>query len=175
METEALKTNRSILKLILLSLVTFGIYPLFFWSRYAKDMNIVCAGDGRKTRGILFRLLFGFLTFGIYDLIWMYGAGERIFQRSARRNIPTNTTGGKVLVWYLFGILIIVGPFIALHKLLDGLNQLCLDYNETHGLSGANQNYVGQAGAPQAYDQPQMGKSYNFLMARPLSAPPMIS
>ena len=35
-----MKTNRSLLTLILLSIVTFGIYALYFWSKYAEDMNL---------------------------------------------------------------------------------------------------------------------------------------
>ena len=74
-----MKENRSLLLLILLSIFTLGIYALFFWYAYARDMNIVCAGDGRKTRGIIAQVVFSILTLGIYNLIWIYGAGDRIF------------------------------------------------------------------------------------------------
>ena len=126
-----MKANRSLLVLIILSFVTFGIYPLFFWSKYASDMNIVCQGDNRHTRGILARIVFSMLTFGIYELIWMYKAGERISKNSHRRGIHCNVTGGSVLLWFTLGSLIVVGPFVALYKLIDGLNDLCYAYNES--------------------------------------------
>lgn len=125
-----MKTNRSLLMLLILSFVTFGIYPLFFWSGYAQDMNIVCQGDNRHTRGIIARIIFSMLTFGLYDLIWMYKAGERISHNSYRRGIHCNVTGSSVLLWYIVGSLIFVGPFVALYKLIDGLNDLCYAYNE---------------------------------------------
>ena len=144
-----MKENRTLLVLILLSIVTFGIYPLFFWHGYSRDMNAVCEGDGRNTRGILARIVFSLLTFGIYDLVWMYGAGERISINSQRRNLPNNTTGGNVLLWYILGSLIIVGPFIALHKLICGLDQICADYNRNGNHDG--KNYVGGGNVTNIY------------------------
>ncbi len=125
-----MKTNRSLFKLIVFSILTVGIYDLWFWSRYAKDMNIVCSGDGKTTRGIIVRILLGILTLGIYEFIWLYSAGERIANNSRAKGIPCNTTGGNVLLWDIFGILIIIGPFIAMYKLIDGLNSLCSAYNQ---------------------------------------------
>lgn len=124
-----MKANRSVLAFILLSVITFGIYTLFFWSKYAQDMNIVCQGDGKHTRGIFARIIFSILTLGIYDLIWMYNVGERISANAHRRNIHCNITGGSILLWYILGSLIIVGPLIALHKMIHGLNDLCYAYN----------------------------------------------
>ena len=36
-----LKTNRGLIKLILLSLITFGIYPLVLWSSVSNDINTI--------------------------------------------------------------------------------------------------------------------------------------
>lgn len=132
-----MKTNRSLLKFILLTAITFGIYGLYFYHSYARDMNIVCEGDGKHTRGLLAVIVFSFLTLGIYGFVWMYGVGERISMNCQRRGIPNNTTGSSVLLWNLLGALIIVGPFVALHQMLDGLNMLCADYNRTHGTVAA--------------------------------------
>lgn len=131
-----MKTNRSLLKLILFSLLTLGIYALYFWYKYAQDMNVVCAGDGKKTRGILARIVFTVLTLGIYEFVWMYGAGERISRNAYKRGLHVNTTGGNVLLWYILGAFIIIGPFIAIHKLIDGLNVLCESYNAQSGTAG---------------------------------------
>ena len=125
-----MKTNRGLIKLILLSAITFGIYALFFWSKYAQDMNIVCQGDGKHTRGVLARIIFSVITFGIYELVWMYNVGERISANAHRRGIHCNVTGGSILLWYILGSLIFIGPFIALHKMIHGLNDLCYAYND---------------------------------------------
>ena len=129
-----MKENRSLLVLILLSIFTLGIYSLFFWYAYARDMNIVCAGDGRHTRGIIAQVIFTILTLGIYNLIWIYGAGDRIFFNCTKRSIPNTVSGGSVLLWYILGSFILIGPFVGCYQLISGLNQLCIDYN--HGSSG---------------------------------------
>lgn len=134
-----MKTNRSLLVLILLSILTLGIYALFFWHGYARDMNIVNANDGKNTRGIFARIVFSILTFGIYDLVWLYSAGERISINSHRNGIHCTTTGSSVLLWYILGSFIIIGPFVALHKLIDGLNKLSAHYNATNHNNPAGQ------------------------------------
>ena len=129
-----MKTNRSLLALILLSIVTFGIYGLWFWHKYAEDMNTVCAGDGKHTRGILARFLFSLLTLGIYDYVWSYAAGERIAEQAHRRGVYCSTTGGSVLLWRLLGSLLFgIGIFVSTYKLINGLNVLCEDYNRRGG------------------------------------------
>lgn len=122
-------TNRSLLKVILLSLITFGIYGIYFWYKYSVDMNIVCNGDGRHTRGVLARILFSLITFGIYDLVWMYGVGERINYNCQKKRIINNTNGAQILLWYILGSFILIGPFVAMHKLIQGLNDISNVFN----------------------------------------------
>ncbi|MBR1820860.1 MAG: DUF4234 domain-containing protein [Clostridia bacterium] len=76
-------------------------------------MNVVCEGDGKTTRGILARIIFSLLTLGIYDLVWLYGAGDRISNNCQQRNISCNTTGGNVLLWNILGSAILIGPFCS--------------------------------------------------------------
>lgn len=99
-------------------------------------MNIVCEGDGKKTRGILARIVFSILTLGIYDFVWLYGAGDRIAANCIRKGVSNDTTGGKVLCWYIFGI----GPLVGAHKLITGLNDLCTAYNAGNRGHGASVN-----------------------------------
>ena len=32
-------------------------------------------------------------------------------------------------MWFVLGAAIIIGPFVAIHKMIDGLNRLCENYN----------------------------------------------
>lgn len=132
-----MKTNRSLGKYIILTIITFGIYSLLFWHGYARDMNIVCSGDGKTTRGIIFRIVFSVLTLGIYEFVWLYSAGERIATNVQSRNLFCTTTGSSILLWYILGSFIIIGPFVAIHKLINGLNVLSADYNARRNGSNA--------------------------------------
>ncbi len=106
-------------------------------------MNVVCAQDGKHTRGILSRIIFSILTFGIYELVWMYGVGERISLNSKKNSLHCNTTGGNVLMWHILGSFIFIGPFIAMHMMIDGLNNLSASYNgySNRYVSGATAHY----------------------------------
>ena len=73
-----LKADRSLLVYILLNFITCGIYGLYFIYALARDVNVVCAGDGRNTAGLLKLVLFSFLTCGLYGLFWFYSLGNRL-------------------------------------------------------------------------------------------------
>lgn len=124
--------NRSLLKFILLSIITFGIYSLFFIHAYARDMNAVCSGDGKKTGGLLAVIFLSTITFGIYSIVWLYKVGDRIDDNCHARGIKSPCTGGSLLLWNILGSLIFIGPFIGMHKMIKGLNLLCMAYNRGH-------------------------------------------
>lgn len=132
-----LKENRSMLVVILLSIITCGLYSLWFYYAYARDMNTACAGDGKKTGGLLAIIFLSIITLGIYGIVWTYKVGDRIYENCARRGLQAPCSGGSLLLWSILGSAIIIGPFVALHKMLKGLNMLCAHYNRA-GRGGVN-------------------------------------
>jgi hypothetical protein len=94
-------------------------------------MNLMCSGDGKKTWGVLAYLFFGLITFGIYDLVWLYMVGDRLYDNARRYNLTFKEGGGAVLLWFLLGGFIIVGPFVAMHIIFKNTNALADEYNKT--------------------------------------------
>lgn len=122
--------NRSLVKYILLSLVTCGIYSYFFIYQLAKDVNIICAGDGKETAGLVKFILLSIVTCGIYSLIWMYGIGNRLAENAPRYGLNFTENGTTILMWYIFGILLCgIGPYIAVHIVIKNTNALATAYN----------------------------------------------
>ena len=126
-----LKTNKGLLKTILLSLITFGIYPLVVMSAVSNDINIVASRyDGKKTMHYcLIVFIFSWLTFGIAPIVWMHRIYARIGNELKRRGIAYSVGAGTFWGWGVLGSFIVVGPFIAMHKLFKGMNLLSADYN----------------------------------------------
>ena len=122
--------NRSLIGLVLLSIVTFGIYGLYWIYKIAKDVNTICQGDGKKTAGLIKYWLLGIITFGIYQLIWVYMLGDRLQDNAQKYNITIKESGGTVLLWLILGSFIIIGPFIALHIIIKNTNALANEYNK---------------------------------------------
>jgi hypothetical protein len=124
--------KRGLLSYILLSIVTGGIYGFWRIHVLARDMNLMCEGDGKKTRGFLAFLFFGLITLGIYNLVWLYMVGDRLHDSANRYSLTFKEGGGTVLLWFLLGSLIVVGPFIAMHIIFKNTNALADEYNKKH-------------------------------------------
>ena len=74
--------KRSIGMMILLFLVTFGIYPLYWLYSFQSQLKEK-TGEGHS--GIV-HLILMFVTFGIYLIYWQYAAGKRLAKLGADDN-----------------------------------------------------------------------------------------
>ena len=126
-----LKTNKGLLKTILLSLVTFGIYSLVVMSAVSNDINIVASRyDGKKTMHFcLLAFVINPITFGIASIVWYHKISNRIGGELKRRNIAYNFGASDFWLWNVLGSLIVVGPFIYFHKMLKATNLMNANYN----------------------------------------------
>lgn len=129
--TNKLKTNRGLLKTILLSLITFGIYPLVVMSVISTDINVIASRyDGKKTMHYcLLAFIFTGLTFGIAPIVWYHRISKRIGNELNRRGIAYSFGAGSFWGWNVLGALIGIGPLVYTHKLFKAMNLLCADYN----------------------------------------------
>lgn len=126
-----LKTNRGLLKYILLSLITFGIYGLVVMSSVSQDINtIVGPRDGKHT--MHYCLLFFIvspITLGIGGLVWFHKLSNRIYTELNRRNISYSFSANTYWGWSILGSVIAIGPLVYLHKLFHAMNLLSEHYN----------------------------------------------
>jgi hypothetical protein len=111
-------------------MITFGIYGLWRIYVLARDINLMCAGDGKKTWGLIAYFFLGIITFGIYDLIWLYMVGDRLCDNAKRYNLTFREGGGTVLLWFLLGSFIVVGPLVAMYIIFKNTNALADEYNK---------------------------------------------
>ena len=127
-----LKTNRSLLKLILLSIITLGIYGLVVMSGVGEAINIAASRyDGKKTMHYcLLFFIIAPITLGIGEIVWYHKISNRIGNELKRRNINYSISASTFWLWCVVGSLILVGPFIYTHKLLKATNLICEDYNK---------------------------------------------
>lgn len=113
-----LRTKRSLLKYVLLGLITLGIYDIWQMSEVGETLNLIATRrDGKR------------LTLGIGWLVWFHKLSSRIGTEQAARGLPVTVTAATYWLWNILGSLIIVGPFIYTYKLLHAMNDLCADYN----------------------------------------------
>lgn len=102
---------------IILSIVTCGIYGLYWFVCLNDDSNKVSNEQNPTSGGIA--LLLSIVTCGIYMFYWMYKHGEKLDQASAQRGLGTSSRG----VLYL--VLTLVGLYIVSYALMqDSINKI---------------------------------------------------
>lgn len=126
-----LKTNKGLLKTILLSLVTFGIYPFVVMSAVSNDINIVVSRyDGRKTMHFcLLAFIVAPITCGIAGIVWYHNVSNRIGDELKRREIDYDFGATDYWLWGVLGSLIMIGPLVYMHKLFKAVNMMNAHYN----------------------------------------------
>lgn len=92
--------RRNIALCIIFSLITCGIYEIYWLICLANDVNTV--SDVQDTSGIAVFLL-TLVTCGIYGLYWAYKCGEKIDIAKQKRGIPASNGGILYLLLYIFG------------------------------------------------------------------------
>lgn len=123
------KTNRGLIAYCFLSLITFGIYPMYFIHRVHVELNESCKEDGKTTRGFILYFLFGIITLGIYPICWWCFAANRMNDMMVRNNMKPRISAVSFICWNIFGSLLFgLGPIIASYKFIHSLN----DVNEIH-------------------------------------------
>ena len=126
-----LKTNKGLLKTILLGIITFGIYPLVVMSAVSNDINIVASRyDGKKTMHYcLLFFLVAPITCGIASIVWFHKISNRIGAELKRRGIAYNFSAADFWLWNVIGSIIVIGPFVYIHKLFKATNLMNANYN----------------------------------------------
>jgi len=124
------KDNRSLLSYILLTIITLGIYQIWFLHHLAKDVNLLCEPDGKRTSGVLALFLLSLVTCGLYGFFWYYRIGDMLGTAVRRRGLTSTISGSTVLLCHVLSIFVCsITFFVALHKIFEATNELALDYN----------------------------------------------
>ena len=126
-----LRTNRGLLKTILLSIITLGIYALVQQCHLSEEINTVASKyDGKHTMHyLLVMFLLTPFTLGIGTIVWIHRFCNRIGDELKRRGISYSFGAGTFWGWGVLGCLILIGPLVFAHKQLKAMNLMNGDYN----------------------------------------------
>ena len=104
--------NRNIALCVVLSIITCGIYGIYWLVCLVDDLNVASGRTGDTSGGMVF--LLSLITCGIYGIYWMYIAGEKVAYIKQRN---TGEIDSSSSVLYL--ILGIVGFGIVAYALIQ--------------------------------------------------------
>ena len=116
--------KRSFVKWLVLSVVTLGIYNLYWIHKLAKDVNKICEGDGKKTSGLLQYILLGIVTLGIYDFAWLFMTADRMADIAPKYNAKVKGNSTVILLSLIF-----FSP-ITIYLIIENMNALVEEYNK---------------------------------------------
>lgn len=108
--------KRNIAVCIILSIVTCGIYGIYWFICLNNDTNTASNTFG-TSGGVAFLLTL--VTCNIYGIYWAYKQGEKIDTAKANRGIPSSNSGILYLILTLFGF-----GIVAWALMQNELNQL---------------------------------------------------
>ncbi len=148
---ERCATNRGLVKVIFLGLITLGIYDLVVLTRLGKDLNRIKEKldiSGKKLMHFVGALFLSIITLGIPLIIWEIKMPTRIYFYADKTGIKKK---GSLLSYFIFTLVLsftAVFPLIALARLLKTANRVCQWYNDQYVIEAA----VGEK-APQLEEQ----------------------
>ena len=108
--TRSLVKNRSIALSIILSIITCGIYGLFWYAFMVDDANKV-SGEYDSTSGGL-TILYSLLTCGLYKIYWSYKVGKQLYNAGSNYGKDISDNSILYLILSLFGLSIISDALI---------------------------------------------------------------
>ena len=123
--------KRDIVVSIILSLVTCGIYNIYWFVVMTDDVKNVANDNNLASGGLAF--IFTLLTCGIYGFYWAYKMGELMKNAQASRGMQVSDNAIVYLILQIVGLQIVSQALIQsdLNKIAD------LNNNTTNNTIGA--------------------------------------
>lgn len=97
--------KRDIVLPIILSIVTCGLYSIYWIISLVNEVNYICDEPEAMSGGVVF--LLSLVTCGVYMIIWFYNAGGRLDRAKSAVGLPPSNSGTIYCVLSLFGLSIV--------------------------------------------------------------------
>lgn len=100
-QVQYVREPRSIAVAIILTIITCGIYGIYWFIVLTDEVNDVSGETQGTTGGMAFLLTL--VTCGIYGLYWAYKQGEKLDRAKYMRGVPSSNSGVLYLILELIG------------------------------------------------------------------------
>ena len=98
-------TKREVVTAIIFTVITCGIYGIYWFVKLNDEINILCADTSDTSGGTAF--LYNLITCGIYGIYWSYKMGNKLDNYMAARGEMTSSRGVAYLLLSIFGLSIV--------------------------------------------------------------------
>lgn len=112
------------------SVLTCGLYNIYFWYRYGEDVNVICADDGEETMNYIVAWLLSVITCGVYGIYWIYRVASRLDTAGKKYDVNVESP--------VFFTLFMNVPFLSFFYACDVMNKFQDKYERMYPNSGYN-------------------------------------
>lgn len=121
--------RKDFVTIILLSIITCGIYFLFYVYQTTKELNQMAGNDGDQMEPALAVVICLFLP-----IIWHYIMGKRMQNMGNANGIPIAESGNTYLLWILLGCVTCgITAIYGYYLFVKNFNILADAYNSSMG------------------------------------------
>ncbi len=110
--------KKDFFKIILLSVITCGIYSIVFLYRYDKELGMLLTHTQKRPMEFLLAFVLSILTCGIFMYFWYYTVYEAEAEEARAAGVEFNVEDPIVMT------LCMIIPFFGLYLLCDNFNKL---------------------------------------------------
>ena len=103
--TYAMVQPKNIALCIILSLITCGIYALYWIYTANEDMKVISNTPGDTSGGMV--ILLSIVTCGIYEWFWLYKQGQKVDNAKVARGQASGNSAILYLILSIFGLSIV--------------------------------------------------------------------
>lgn len=111
--------ERNIALCVILSIITCGIYQIYWIYKMSEDLNVV-SGRRNDTSGAMVIILW-IITCGFYGWYWVYKAGEKLQAAGQIQNKPIPNNG---IIYLILCIFLGIGSIVSACLIQNELNNL---------------------------------------------------
>jgi hypothetical protein len=136
--------DRRLIVLIMFSICTLGVF--FFYHQHCKirDINILCAGDGKRTPGLAWLIPLWICTFSIYGIVWNCRVASRLNRNLKMRGIPYGISPVAAGIFTYLGRQLGWFALIPQYKIIHATNALARYYNQCLEQQTSAEQLVGE-------------------------------
>ena len=158
-----LNQERRAWKLILFTILTFGIYSIIFYYKLNRDLNDVQSNRGIKQMNYVGIFFLGFVSLGIVPLIWHIKLYIRLYKELAYKKLPVQ----GYMIWSILFTTVfdwtVVCPIFAYHWLCENMNVIAEDFNNHCFKDAARPEYNDPKNARIPTNLRNINKRYEIL------------
>lgn len=129
--TRRLNDERSIVKFIIFSTITFGIYDIWYFYHLINDIHILFYDEDEPLPKYPKYLLYSIFTLGFYNMYYWLKVAEKMRIEARKRKLDIEVSSGLILISHILSYILSGLPGLCAYAIIfKALNIIAEDYNK---------------------------------------------